>query len=65
LTLLLFGPDEDTSLDASVWKEIVVIEKSKEDEMVFKRSQIFDNLVRYFPQAMTQPKINLVDLLPL
>jgi hypothetical protein len=67
LTLLLFASEEDSSSSSSraVLNEILAMERTKEDDMVFKRSQLFDSLVRYFPQTMTQPKINLVDLLPL
>jgi len=30
-----------------------------------KRTELFDRLVEYFPETMTQPKGNLVDLIPL
>ncbi len=38
-------------------------EASREDKRILKRSEIFDKLVRYFPEDMTQPHVNLVDLL--
>ncbi|CAG7818322.1 unnamed protein product [Allacma fusca] len=68
LTLLLFSSDEDDTEGLRLLEEeegAVCGEDSKDEDRVLKRSQLFDKLIRYFPEEMTQPKINLVDLLPL
>jgi len=41
------------------------IEEQEQCQLVLKRSQLYDKLVRFFPQHMTQPRMNLVDLIPL
>lgn len=35
------------------------------DENYKRRSQLFDQLTEYFPEHMTQPKENLIDLITL
>ena len=67
LTLLLFSTDEDDTegLRLLEYEEGCLGDDSKEEDQILKRSQLFDKLIRYFPEDMTQPKINLVDLLPL
>lgn len=34
-------------------------------QQYLKRTELFDQLVEFFPENMTQPKGNLVDLIPL
>ena len=64
LTLLLFSNGDKDKSDMGSHDEAMVVEHSKTDEQIFKRSQLFDTLAHYFPEHMTQPKVNLVDLLP-
>lgn len=70
--MLLFSKEEEESrrnlaaaVVASSSKDFQPLERTDEDELILRRSQLFDKLARYFPESMTQPKINLVDLLPL
>lgn len=72
LTLLLFAKEEEESrrnaakaMAASSSKEFEPLDRTDEDDLILRRSQLFDKLARYFPEQMTQPKISLVDLLPL
>lgn len=72
LTLLLFAKEEEETRRnaamaaiASSSCEFQPLERTDEDELILRRSQLFDKLARYFPEHMTQPKISLVDLLPL
>jgi hypothetical protein len=35
---------------------------NKSNQIFFKRSRLFDELTRFFPEDMTQPSVNLIDL---
>ncbi|XP_021957307.1 muskelin isoform X2 [Folsomia candida] len=66
LTLLLFPKDESTrKLPFDDSEEFHFLHRTKDEEQIFKRSKLFDSLVQYFPVFMTQPRVNLVNLLPI
>ncbi|KAG8227239.1 hypothetical protein J437_LFUL003970 [Ladona fulva] len=35
------------------------------NDCLMRRSQLFDRIVEFFPESMTQPRSNLIDLVPL
>ncbi len=66
LTLHLFANEDESANKLPLeGEEFLFLQRTKDEEQIFKRSQLFDSLVHFFPEFMTQPKVNLVDLLPI
>ncbi|XP_011301120.1 muskelin [Fopius arisanus] len=59
LTSVLFREQERLDLQGNEDKEIM------ERELHQRRAELFDKLMEFFPETLTQPRANLVDLLPL
>ncbi|KAL5014601.1 hypothetical protein ScPMuIL_008871 [Solemya velum] len=49
----------------SVDEDMIDVSDQQLSENYHRRTELFDKLVSYFPESMTQPKGNLVDLIPL
>jgi len=59
LTSVLFREQEDSG------KTLVEGSEDEDVDCHQQRSQLFDQLVSFFPDTMTQPTGNLIDLIPL